>query len=30
MHKKFSVMFILMTLTGCAGMNSDFEHGTPA
>ena len=30
MYKKFSVVFVLMTLTGCAGMNSDFEHGTPA
>lgn len=30
MYKKLSVILALSVLTGCAGMNSDFEHGTPA
>ena len=30
MYKKISVMFAVSILTGCAGMNSDFEHSIPA
>lgn len=30
MYKKISLMFALSVLTGCAGMNSDFEHAIPA
>ena len=30
MYKKISVMFAISVLTGCAGMNSDFENATPA
>lgn len=30
MHKKIGVMFAMSVLTGCAGMNSDFEHTIPA
>lgn len=30
MYKKFSLPFMVIFLTGCAGMNSDFEHTTPA
>lgn len=30
MYKKISLMFAVSVLTGCAGMNSDFEHAIPA
>lgn len=30
MYKKISLIFAVSVLTGCAGMNSDFEHATPA
>lgn len=30
MYKKISVMLAMSVLTGCAGMNSDFEHTIPA
>ena len=30
MYKKISLMFDVSVLTGCAGMNSDFEHAIPA
>lgn len=30
MYKKISVMLAMSVLTGCAGMNSDFEHSIPA
>jgi type IV conjugative transfer system protein traV len=30
MYKKISLIFAVSVLTGCAGMNSDFEHAIPA
>ena len=30
MYKKISLIFAVSVLTGCAGMNSDFEHTIPA
>ena len=30
MYKKISLIFAVSVLTGCAGMNSDFEHAIPS